>query len=109
MTYEEGIDEDGGGQEIELPEKGDDRGPNSVTSLSARVDSDNEGEGGGDNGKEEGWEKIDKDEADQEGIDSKTEPDGLKRKAMDRSQSSFVNIEEEAQVKRQKDTPEVGV
>lgn len=50
---------------------------------------------------DESWEKIEKEEA--EGVKG----DGLKRKALDRNDTSFNTVEQDVATKRQKDTPSV--
>ncbi|OXH25489.1 ran-binding protein 3 [Cryptococcus neoformans] len=53
-----------------------------------------------DNAADESWEKIEKEEMEN------TKGDGLKRKALDRNDTSFTTVEEDvAAAKRQKDTP----
>lgn len=57
-----------------------------------------------DNAADESWEKIEKEEMES------TKGDGLKRKALDRNDTSFTTVEEDvAAAKRQKDTPSVSL
>lgn len=57
-----------------------------------------------DNAADESWEKIEKEEMEN------TKGDGLKRKALDRNDTSFTTVEEDvAAAKRQKDTPSVSL
>lgn len=121
MTYEE--EGEAGGQELDLPDRDDDEQPDSAMSLStagrAAKEEEAVNEGGiADDGADEDededergeeWEEIEKDEA--AGAlaeEDQTKGDGLKRKALDRNESSFAHDDEEG-VKRQKDTPPVRV
>ncbi|OXG75136.1 ran-binding protein 3 [Cryptococcus neoformans Gb118] len=62
--------------------------------------NDNNNNNDNDNAADESWEKIEKEEMEN------TKGDGLKRKALDRNDTSFTTVEEDvAAAKRQKDTP----
>lgn len=64
--------------------------------------NDNNNNNDNDNAADESWEKIEKEEMES------TKGDGLKRKALDRNDTSFTTVEEDvAAAKRQKDTPSV--
>lgn len=66
--------------------------------------NDNNNNNDNDNAADESWEKIEKEEMEN------TKGDGLKRKALDRNDTSFTAVEEDvAAAKRQKDTPSVSL
>lgn len=66
--------------------------------------NDNNNNNNNDNAADESWEKIEKEEMEN------TKGDGLKRKALDRNDTSFTTVEEDvAAAKRQKDTPSVSL
>jgi Ran-binding protein 3 len=113
MTYEEGIELDkregeDEGQELPLPPK--DKGqPNSAMSLETRVPE--QGTEVSENGEAVATQKTETDEVVDDGTAAKAEADekesaseGLKRKALDRSTSSYVD---EATTKRARDDGEV--
>ncbi|OXM76835.1 ran-binding protein 3 [Cryptococcus neoformans Bt63] len=63
-------------------------------------DNNNNNNNDNDNAADESWEKIEKEEMES------SKGDGLKRKALDRNDTSFTTVEEDvAAAKRQKDTP----
>jgi Ran-binding protein 3 len=92
MTYEEGQTGDAVAVDKELRRAASAGGGQSQES---KTENDNEEE----------WEEIDKTEVD-EAKASEREGKELKRKALDRSESSFVK-DDEAMAKRQKETPSV--
>ncbi|KIR41106.1 ran-binding protein 3 [Cryptococcus deuterogattii 99/473] len=62
------------------------------------INNDNNNNNNSDKG-DESWEKIEKEEAES------VKGDGLKRKALDRNDTSFNTVEQDVATKRQKDTP----
>ncbi|WVQ79819.1 hypothetical protein IAT38_001919 [Cryptococcus sp. DSM 104549] len=96
MSYEEGqgvpapVDED-----VEIPAAAP-AGEAAEASTNADVGADQEVETPGD----ESWEKIEKDE-----VEGSKGGDGLKRKVLDRSETSFTQESSDVASKRQKDTP----
>lgn len=64
------------------------------------INNDNNNNNNSDKG-DESWEKIEKEEAES------AKGDGLKRKALDRNDTSFNTVEQDVATKRQKDTPSV--
>ena len=136
LTYEEGsgarVKESDTEQEVILPDKGEDEGPNSAMSISTEISAapsqkgDEREEVEEEKADLEEWQTIDQSEAmgaaetittdamQTGGVPMGKEPsssgaEGLKRKVGDRSESSYNLDKGDAQVKRQKDTPSVSV
>ena len=133
MTYEEesGVKESDMVQEVDLPDKDEDEGPNSAMSMSTEISApasreldERPREEEEEKTDMEEWQTIDESEAvgaaetintdamQTGGLPMGKEPsssgaEGLKRKVGDRSESSYNIDKGDAQVKRQKDTPSV--